>query len=138
MPSRESPEPPFALRLAGPVLLAAGVALLVVGALRGEVRGGLLFIIPFVYGEGPLAALGALALMAGLLLTFAARFAGAARVGPSRGAAAIPAGERRVRHGGVLFIGPLPVVWGSDSRMAKWAAALGLLLLVLALWLLRR
>lgn len=135
MPSRDSPEPPLALRLAGPVLLAAGVALLVVGALRGEVRGGLLFIIPFVYGEGPLAALGALALMAGLLLTFAARFAGAARVGPSRGAAAIPAG---VRHGGVLFIGPLPVVWGSDSRMAKWAAALGLLLLVLALWLLRR
>ncbi|OYT62686.1 MAG: hypothetical protein B6U69_01190 [Thermofilum sp. ex4484_15] len=39
----------------------------------------------------------------------------------------------RARVGGVLFVGPVPVVFGSDEQVAKWALILGLIVLALTL-----
>ncbi len=53
-------------------------------------------------------------------------------------ASLITSGERReterdVRGGGVVIVGPIPIVFGSDKRSAYVAAAIGALLTLLAL-----
>ncbi|MEB3846404.1 MAG: DUF131 domain-containing protein [Desulfurococcales archaeon] len=49
-------------------------------------------------------------------------------------------GEGRVEGGGVIIIGPIPIIFGSSSRAALAAAIIGALLMVLSiiwLWLMR-
>ncbi|MCD6324543.1 MAG: DUF131 domain-containing protein [Desulfurococcales archaeon] len=41
--------------------------------------------------------------------------------------------EKRVRAGGVVIVGPIPIIFGSDRRAAYIAAAVGALLTLLAL-----
>jgi uncharacterized protein (TIGR00304 family) len=38
-----------------------------------------------------------------------------------------PAGPP-ARYGGVIMLGPIPIVFGSDARIAKWMMILGLIL----------
>jgi uncharacterized membrane protein len=51
-----------------------------------------------------------------------------------------PSGTER-RWGGVVFLGPIPVVFGSDQKVTKWMLVVGVLLFVallvstvIALW----
>lgn len=129
------------LRLAAFALIALGVALLLVAAARGDVRVGFFLVIPFVAGTGLLPFLGTLALMAGVLMLFLGAAAPHARrdVQPEAGAAWEPGRERS--SGGVILLGPIPIVWGSDRRILPWMVAAGVLLLALSLgvgWLLSR
>jgi len=39
-------------------------------------------------------------------------------------------GEREVRGGGVLIIGPLPIIFGTDQRVAKGLIILALILTI--------
>src|SRR3990172_5605128 len=48
---------------------------------------------------------------------------GLPRGGGPRGAAAAP------RYGGVVMVGPIPLVFGSDARVAKWMMVLGIVLM---------
>ena len=41
--------------------------------------------------------------------------------------------EKRVRGGGVVMIGPIPLVFGSDMKWASVAIALALILIILSL-----
>ena len=41
------------------------------------------------------------------------------------------AGGGRARGGGLVLIGPFPIVFGSDTGVVKWLLAFGLLLAVL-------
>lgn len=120
------------------VALLAGLALLAYGASRGEVRLGLFLFIPFVVGTGAAAALGILLLMAAAFLAFAGLASRAAgRWGGAPPGAydepTAPPRETRSRHGGVVLLGPIPIVWGSDRRVLPWMIGAGALLLVLAL-----
>lgn len=131
--------------------LVAGVACLAVAASQGNVRVGLFLIIPYVYGQGLLPFLGSLLLMAAAVLWFMSGFADARRIEPETysyappdrsagggaGAGAWPPerrAERRSRSGGVVLLGPIPIVWGSDRRVLPWMVAAGAAMLVL--WLL--
>lgn len=103
-------------------------------AAQGELRVALVFIFPVFYGEGPWA-------FAAILLVFAAGlgwfFSLVGRGRPVREAPEpsserrSPAGERR--HGGIVMIGPLPIVWGSDRGMTRIVVAVALVLLVTGL-----
>ena len=42
------------------------------------------------------------------------------------------AGERRVRGAGVVMIGPIPIVFGSDMKWASIAIVLAIILIVVA------
>ncbi len=46
-------------------------------------------------------------------------------------------GESRVRGGGVVIVGPVPIIFGSDKGMAVVAAVIGAALTIIALitWL---
>jgi len=39
--------------------------------------------------------------------------------------------RREVKAGGVLFIGPIPILFGTDKEAARWALILGVLMVIL-------
>ena len=139
------------MRALGLASLLAGGLLLAYAAVNGDVRVGLFLIVPFVYGTGLAPFLGMLLVMAGLFMLAASAVTGAL---PPRGSGEWTEGERRVEsksggvagsardkpwtrsgHGGVVLLGPIPIVWGSDRRILPWMVAAGAALLVLALLL---
>ena len=138
-------------RNAGRLLVLLGLALLVYSAFQGQLRVGLLLIIPFVYATGLVPMLGFLLMMVGGFLWFTAGFERAAggqawdpidlgpppAQGPGWNARRPYEGERRTKakHGGFVLLGPIPIVWGSDKRMLPWLllVGVGLFALMLAL-----
>lgn len=126
------------LKLSALVALLAGLALLAYAAAEGSLRVGLFLVVPFVYGTGLAATLGMLLVMASALLGFA----GLARSTSSpdhQPGMPPPAGERRSATGGVVLLGPIPIVWG-NGKVLPWMIATGAALLLLVLvvsWALR-
>ncbi len=123
------------LRWLGPVLLVVGIAALAVGMAQGQATLNLFLIFPVITATGGWSALGILLLIAGffaLVLTWPAYAlermetaeAPSVPAAPSTSSPATPAR----RWGGVLFLGPFPVVFGSDARIAKWMLVAGFML----------
>jgi len=129
------------LLIATVALLTTGVMFLAIAAAQGDVRLYLVLVIPVVTGEGAAFAIGALALMAGTLMALVALpLATAARAGPpeappATGTQPAPAAEGGSSSwGGVVFIGPIPIVLGSGPGMRRYmlvaSVVMALLLLV--------
>lgn len=124
------------VRLLGPALLLAGIACLVVGYLRGEANLSLFVIFPVITATGGWSALGILLIIAGffgLVLTWPAW--SVAEPLPPETAPAVAASDASRpsssrRWGGVVFLGPIPVVFGSDAKIARWMLLAGVLLFV--------
>jgi uncharacterized membrane protein len=145
-----------AARVLSPAAIVAGVAILVLAAARGEARLYLVLVFPVVTGEGAVFALGTLLLLVGIVAAFLSwapmmvapsdgpRTPGPAppqapeqAPPPSPPAPAGPPGEVGTRWGGVVFVGPVPIVFGSSPRttalMLAAAVVMGLLVLVFVL-----
>ncbi len=124
------------IRLLGPVLIVAGVVALAFGFLQGQAGLSLFLIFPVVTATGGWSALGILLFIAGffaLFLTLPSYVAEAPA--PSEPSAAPPPGASPPvpptrRWGGVVFLGPIPVVFGSDAKVARWMLVVGILLFV--------
>lgn len=103
-------------------------------AAAGDVRVGLFLIVPFVYGTGITPALGMFLLMAAAVLYFLGTARGSARAPPPLSEGGM-VGEQRAttKHGGIVLVGPIPIVWGSDRRVLRWMIAAGAAMLILAL-----
>jgi len=136
------------IRLLGPVLLALGAASLALGVSRGEASFYLVLIFPVITGTGAWAVLGILLLAAGFFLTILAlpfrTFEEPVIVKappPPAPPEVPPQPASRSRWGGVVFLGPIPIVFGSDQRIAQWMLVAGVILflalLVLTLLALR-
>jgi len=121
----------------GLALLVLGVALIAWSLATGEGQLFLVLFIPVFTSGGLLGLAGMLALFAGIFLGMAS-FAGPR---PSFGdeppvqspaqAPAPPAAAPAPRYGGVVMVGPIPLVFGSDVRVAKWMMVLGIVLMAL-------
>jgi uncharacterized protein (TIGR00304 family) len=125
----------------GVALVVSGAALTVLGVATGEVQVGLLlFFIPYLYGSSWMGGLAILLVFAGLVVLILGRFAASNQ---EAGGAAQPTDpgmtKRKWEFGGVVLIGPVPIVFGSSDRAALWAlmiaAAVVMLLLLALLWL---
>lgn len=139
-----------AVRWLGPALIVLGITALAVGFLRNEATLSLVVIIPVITATGAWAGLGIFALLVGVVavfLTWPASMAGSPAPagspppdgGPPPAAAPVAVPSRR--WGGVVFLGPIPVVFGSDARVTRWMLVAGLVLVVallvltvIALW----
>lgn len=121
--------------------LLGGAAVSAYAVWTGQAEVGLLVIVPFLVGTGPLALLGIGLLFAGFVgLSWWAMTrpltapdtsppppgAQHTRPAPEEGAHQ----EEGTRGGGVILLGPIPIVLGSDRRTALLAAVGGILLLV--------
>ncbi len=116
-------------------MLVAAAAVIVVGVGLGELHFGLLLFIPVVYGSGLAAGIAALLIFAAFIL-FAVSFGRTAE--EHAGPESTYSGDRReaataVRKGvgGVIFIGPIPIIFGSDRKIAGYMMILAVVILVL-------
>jgi len=123
-------------RFVGPAVLVAGLSTLALAVSRGEASVYLLLVIPAVVGTGPLAFLGILLVFVGLFLTsylWSARMPIPSGPDLERSAETHPAIPRPRRWGGVIFLGPLPLVFGSDPQMTRTMLLLGAILFLVLL-----
>ena len=115
------------LSLVGPGILVAGLLTLALAVSRGEASMYLVVVVPIVTGTGPLAFLGILLVFAGFFLAFLGWPSRAESPTVPAAAAPSPAPPAR-RWGGVVFLGPLPLVFGSDPRMSRTMLLVGAVL----------
>ncbi len=116
----------------GLLLLAAGVSLLAMAIALGQAELSLVLIVPVVHGSGPLVGLSVVMLFMGMVVTFLSLSSG-----PVQGGEGAEEGERK--WGGVVLIGPIPIIFGSGRALrGSWvlltvSIVSGLLLLVFLL-----
>ncbi len=106
-------------------LFIAGVACIAVAAATGEAKVQLLIYFPLISGSGPIFLAGVLLIASSFILGFVLAFSSileenARPLMPSEGrqARATESPQNRTRYGGVVLIGPVPIIFGSDRRMA--------------------
>ena len=126
------------IQLTGPAVLIAGLVTLALAVARGEASLYLIVVVPAVVGTSPLAFLGILLVFVGFFLTF---FLWSARpplprAEPTEVPAVTPAKAPPPRRwGGVVFLGPIPLVFGSDPQMTRVMLVLGAILFLALLGL---
>ncbi len=112
-------------------LFGAGVALVALALREGQAVVGIAIVVPFVVGTSIAFLLGVAALFLGFV-TLPLAFPPAeetATLAPSTP----PAGEARASWGGIVLIGPVPLLFGSARNVPNWvryvAAAVGAVVL---------
>ncbi len=120
------------------LLAICGIALMGYSVSSGESSAGVFFIIPIFYGSGISAFLGVLCIMAAIFLGFvgfAASAVGDEGYEPSREPQGSSQGraapKKTIKGGGVVMIGPIPIIFGSDSKSAKVVAILAIILMII-------
>jgi uncharacterized protein (TIGR00304 family) len=107
----------------------------VAGALTGEVQVGLfLFFIPYLTSSSGAGAAAMLLVFAGITVLLLSAMVGASPSGEDadNGGRAPPASGPKAKgeFGGVVLIGPVPIVFGSSSRPALIALALAAMIVM--------
>ncbi len=123
--------------LAGPVLFVVGAAALAVAFLQNEATLSLFVMFPVITATGAWAFLGILLMVAGVFVSF---LTWPGMLEPTAATYAPPSSESPPtppqtstaprRWGGVVFLGPIPVVFGSDQKVTKWMLLVGVILFV--------
>ena len=123
------------------VLKRLGMALFTIGVLgagwsiyQGTIRVYLVVIVPVLASDDALGALPLLVIFAGIVLMAIGPVLGD---GPDAEEGTITENvnsrpdQGRVKMGGVILIGPIPIVFGSDRKMALIAAAVAIMVLAI-------
>ncbi|MEK6987203.1 MAG: DUF131 domain-containing protein [Candidatus Thermoplasmatota archaeon] len=125
-----------AARFLGPVLFVGGVAALAVAFLQDQATLNLFLVFPVITALGPWAFLGVLLVAAGFasfLFSWPLREETLPEP-PQAPAATVPPGVSPTassrRWGGVVFLGPIPIVFGSDAKVTQWMLLAGVVLFV--------
>ena len=124
------------VRLSGPAVFLGGLVALALGFLENQATLSLFVILPVVTATGPWSILGIVLMITGFLLFFltgsvplesppSTTPASPPSVAPTPSS---PPSSRR--WGGVVFLGPIPVVFGSDPKVTQWMLILGVALFV--------
>lgn len=125
-------------------LIVAGVVLLALAIPLGQGGFSIWLIIPVYTATGAVAFAGGLLIflgvVVGLIYFFKAYAPQPYEQAPGRSAAppreggTVPGGKGgttqpiRPKHSGVVFFGPIPIVWGSSSKMALIAIIIGIII----------
>ena len=117
------------------IAIIIGCAILAFSVASGEAEVGLFIIFPYVAAHGAISALGVGLVFLGVLLFF---FSIVSSVSSYRREAdfegmerAAPKVKKESRIGGVVMIGPVPIIFGSDKRIARGMIILAIILMVL-------
>ena len=117
--------------------LIGGASLLAYSVASGESQAYLVLIFPVVNAAGAAGLAGIALLGLGMLLGFLsiARSAVPAAAPEAAKPQSTPGASERSRRsfGGVVFLGPIPIVFGSNVRVSKYMLVAGIVLTVLLL-----
>jgi uncharacterized protein (TIGR00304 family) len=119
------------------ILAICGIALIGYSVVSGEGSAGIVLFIPVFYGSGLFAFLGFICIMAAIFLGF---FGFAAQMGaigdfessqqPPSSQPSKPRAQKSIRGGGVVLIGPIPIIFGSDKKTAIVLAVLAIVMII--------
>jgi len=110
--------------------LLSALGLFGYAASTGEASVGIFFIVPYIVGSGLASFLGMLFIMAALIL-FMLSFS----VPPYQSNNAGQISHRKSGFGGVILIGPVPIIFGSDIKMTILSAILSIFIVLVLFWL---
>lgn len=111
------------------VLFLSAIGLIAVSTLIGESQFGLFLIFPFVIGSGLIAIAGIALLFFAMLILFASFAKQMSQSERPINALSEELHESTHRkYGGVVMIGPLPIAFGSDSRIAVTMMIVGIII----------
>jgi len=105
-------------------LLIAGVLMTVLGVLGGDIVMGLaLFFIPYLQSSTWLGASAIALIFAGIavLMLDRVRSLGSRAAPMEEGASKSIDGQPKGEFGGVVLVGPVPIIFGTGNRAALWA-----------------
>ena len=108
--------------LASLLLFISGVALIIASVSNGEGQVGLFLIFPFIVTQGWIGAAGSLLLFLAIFSIFIGLWTSATQdpgQAPVETNSPTPAARTKKSYGGVVLIGPIPIVFGSDEKIAK-------------------
>ena len=120
------------------ICLILGVVFFAMGYLSGDVETGVFFIFPFISGSGIHSFLGFIFILIAILLFI---FGSAGRyvsddIVDSYGEPAQPK-KTSVKGGGVVLIGPIPIVFGSNWKIALVMMILAIIIILVAFFAFR-
>ena len=128
------------------LLLFCGIALLGFSVAEGESSAGVFVVFPVLIGSGIWAFLGMMCIMGALIfgfMGFGARLAGFGDFDSSEPGEPQRQGQGprqrtgpAVRGGGVVFIGPLPIIFGSDTKLTIVLVILAIIMMVVMMFFL--
>ncbi|MCL4329867.1 MAG: DUF131 domain-containing protein [Candidatus Thermoplasmatota archaeon] len=127
------------LSRAGILLFFLGIISAIVMAALGMGGFYILLVIPVIYLTGPFSVVPVILIIAGMMLIFAQAFEASAPHEPRSGNLGSDQSHtaqelNKKRFGGVIMIGPVPIIFGNDAKwiyIAMGATALILLVLLL-------
>ncbi len=128
------------------MLLICGIALLGYSVAEGESSAGVFVVFPVLIGEGIWAFLGMMCIMGALLfgfMGFGARFAGFGDFDSTEPRESQRPGQPprqktgpAVKGGGVVLIGPIPIIFGSDTKLTIVLVVLAIVMMVVMMFFL--
>ncbi len=138
------------LRLVSLGLLLLGILLIIYSVHEGTAKVALVFIFPVVYGAGVYLGSGILLIFVSIFLFFISGFRRISNDSSTydsssyrsesqkeTGIDTIGKSKNTADYGGVIFIGPVPIIFGKDKSIARkmMYLGLGLALILLAIYL---
>lgn len=122
-----------------PSLLAlfSGILFILISILQGEADVALFVIIPVIYGSGIYLAIGIFLIFLSFILFFVFSAVGLKKE-MSRKEKTDHRGKKvktESKYGGVIFIGPIPIIFGKDKSISKKMMYVGLVIAVILLFL---
>ena len=118
------------------ICLIVGIVFFVFGFLSGDVEAGFIVVIPFVSGSGLYAFLGFIfVFIAVLLFMFAFTRSSESKDSEVDYDKYKPSRKTSIKGGGVLLVGPIPIVFGSNWKIAALLMALAIIIMVVVIFL---
>ena len=106
-----------------------GISFITLSVLSGQAEFGLFLIFPMVIGGGLYLLLGVLFIIISFILPFIITFTETEE--PHRGGYQVDKEKSETKYGGVIFIGPIPIVFGKDKSITTKMMYIGLVIAVL-------
>jgi uncharacterized protein (TIGR00304 family) len=122
------------VRASGLILIVSSALLLIFAAISGDLELTIIFIIPVITGSGLIPALGGILLFFGIMLLFLSFMMSYDVANDGISVREVEPWEmekkRKKRFGGVILVGPIPIVFGSDRGMALWVVVIAIICLI--------
>ena len=107
------------------IVFITGLFFIALSVLTGQSEFGIFFIFPMVIGGGPYLFTGTVLIIISFILPFIISFREVKNHKQEE--------RRETSYGGVVFIGPIPIIFGKDKSIASKMMYIGLLIAVLLL-----
>lgn len=115
------------LRNASLVMFVAGLVLFLIGIVTGETRVYIVVIVPVIQTSGFLSIVGILLMFGAFFLWVTGHFVGTSSDNDPGGTMS----KGKVKTGGVIFIGPIPIVFSNDRSLTKVLVVLAIIMAVI-------